>query len=380
MISVEGYVAVCLDGRNLSAPIPFRIIQQIWIDAPHYAQFDFIVNNFTCHAGFASSSSLKVLINIETLVRSRVGFNPYDHCTEMLTCINKTIDALRMMSRTCLLYGIAHLKAEAYEYNALSDGKKRVYTNMDDLKGYGGRGILPPDDVSYYNLYVNGVLQPKVNYVITAGRLEFVTEDLPAKGETILLRYFNFNNKEQVCVNDYAYFAISDGQKNVYTNADEITKYGCHGIPGPDQVSYYNLFVNGVLQPKTNYSVKRGLLEFTSSDVPLKGQSVILESVIIKDRCGRFFRVELYQYDTLSKAERIYESGDELSYGDGILEPCQSSYQSLFVNAVDQPKVNYRVMDGCLVLVTIDLPHTKTPVSMQSIVVSNRTLRCISCR
>lgn len=369
IVSIEGYVAVSLDGRNLSAPIPFRIIERICIYPPQYTQLDYTINNFTCHAISVSTYCLNVFITIETLVRSRVALNPGDGNTEILTCTNKTVDALRMLSRTCFFYGIAHYKAEAAEFNAISDGKKRVYTNKDDLKEYGGRGILPPYEASYYNLYVNGVLQPKVNYVMARGRLEFVTTDLPAKGETILLRYFTFKNKEEVCVKDYQYFAFSDGQKRVYTDADEIKEYGDRGIPAPDEVSYYNLFINGVLQPKTNYKINKGILELTTCDTPLEGQSVILESVIIKDPCDRFLRVELYQYDTHSNSERIYDSGDELSYGDGILGPCQSSYQNLFVNAVDQPEVNYRAMDGCLGLVTIDLPLKKTPVSMQSVVV-----------
>ena len=53
---------------------------------------------------------------------------------------------------------------DVYHYNTLSDGEKKVYTNEDELKEYGDRGILDPDSVSYYSLYINGVLQPKVNY------------------------------------------------------------------------------------------------------------------------------------------------------------------------------------------------------------------------
>lgn len=371
VISVEGYVAVSLDGRNLSAPIPFRIIQRIWIDAPKDADIEFTVNNFICQAIFASALNLKIGIYIETLVRSRVELDPCDEQSGMLSCRHKTIDAVKMLSRTCLLYGISHIKAEESAYNALSDGIKRVYTDADDMKEYGGNGILSPSEVSYYNLYVNGVLQPKVDYIMTRGRLEFVTANLPAKGETILLRYVTYKSREKVFVTDYQYFATSDGQKRVYTNADEIREYGDHGIPGPDEVSYYNLFINGVLQPRENYRVEKGQLELKTCDVPQKGQAVILESVIIKDSCGRFFRVEVYQYNVHSDAQRIYDSGDELNYGDGILGSCQSSYQNLFINAVNQPKVDYQTTDGCLVLLTVDLPLKETPVSMQSIVVQD---------
>ena len=33
------------------------------------------------------------------------------------------------------------LKADVYHYNALSDGKKKIYTNDDELIKYGKRGI-----------------------------------------------------------------------------------------------------------------------------------------------------------------------------------------------------------------------------------------------
>ena len=58
------------------------------------------------------------------------------------------------------------LHADTYQYNALSDGVKRIYTNNDELTQYGDKGILDPNDVSSFGLFINGVLQPKVNYEI----------------------------------------------------------------------------------------------------------------------------------------------------------------------------------------------------------------------
>ena len=36
------------------------------------------------------------------------------------------------------------LKADIYHYYALSDGKKRIYTNADEIEKDGSRGILSP--------------------------------------------------------------------------------------------------------------------------------------------------------------------------------------------------------------------------------------------
>lgn len=51
------------------------------------------------------------------------------------------------------------IQADTYEYYTLSDGIKSVYTNEDELKEYGNRGILDPAATSFINLFINGILQ-----------------------------------------------------------------------------------------------------------------------------------------------------------------------------------------------------------------------------
>lgn len=62
----------------------------------------------------------------------------------------------------------------------------------------------------------------------------------------------------------HTYFTISNGQKRIYTDDDGLTEYGEMKILDPDEVSFFNLFVNGVLQPHAVYEVKKGNLLFTS--------------------------------------------------------------------------------------------------------------------
>jgi hypothetical protein len=161
--------------------------------------------------------------------------------------------------------------------------------------------------------------------------------------------------------------------KREYTNDDALRKYSTSGIPGPDEVSYYNLYVNGVLQPRRNYIVKKGLLKFKTTDIPQEGRTIILESVAIKDICGCFLEVEEYLYCTLADAgERAYCSGDDITpYGKGIIEAKYTSYQNLMINAVNQPRINYKVTGNCLILKTSDLPTVGSPVALQSIRVLN---------
>ncbi|ASK62309.1 hypothetical protein CFK37_09135 [Virgibacillus phasianinus] len=53
---------------------------------------------------------------------------------------------------------------ETVQYIALAKEDKKIYTNQDALKQYGSGDILNPNNVSYTNLFVNGVLQPPSIY------------------------------------------------------------------------------------------------------------------------------------------------------------------------------------------------------------------------
>ncbi|MDI9476141.1 MAG: DUF4183 domain-containing protein, partial [Bacillota bacterium] len=93
------------------------------------------------------------------------------------------------------------LSADVYQYNALSDGIKKIYTNDDELTEYGDRGILDPNSVSYFNLFINGVLQPKVNYEIEEGLLTLKTEDVPLKNSPIIVTFVTFKCRKSSGLN-----------------------------------------------------------------------------------------------------------------------------------------------------------------------------------
>jgi len=77
------------------------------------------------------------------------------------------------------------------------------------------------------------------------------------------------------------YFALSDGEKLVYTNDDGLAEYGITYILSPSEVSYINLFINGMLQPIVNYQVEKGKLTLLTKDVPLKGSVIIIQFITI---------------------------------------------------------------------------------------------------
>lgn len=381
-VLIKGYVVVCVEGKEPSPPIPFCIREHICISAPKGTFPDFSVMRFrsACIPVTAGEEGeivqVNVLLEIGAAVRSCAYVDvmvrpvaPSPDVPEQV-CIN----VKRVFDRVCLTCGtrVAYemlLGASVCQYSALSDGAKKIYTNDDELREYGEIGILAPDAVYYHALFINGMLQPEVNYIMTQGHLELLTGDLPPQGAPVLITFVTFgrNHDRAVHVENDMYVAVSTGTKRVFTDGDELTEYGEKGIPAPDGVSYFNLYVNGALQPKTNYTVREGILELTTDDLPPPGAMLVLESLAVKDEIGRLLRADVYAYNARSDGKKIYTDRDEIAmYGnEGIWDPQMSSYQNLFMNGVLQPQINYSVREGLLTLHTQDAPQKGAPVTLQ---------------
>lgn len=196
---------------------------------------------------------------------------------------------------------------------------------------------------------------------------------LNSKNTVILLAeitgsFYNKSNKI-LDVSNYQYNTVSNGIKKEFNNTDELLIYGSYGIPDPKDVSFFNLFINGVLQAETNYSVETGLLTLTIEEPPEEDVPIILEYLIIKDKDNQLIKAETYQYNTLSNGEKTYTNADELTvYGDrGILDPNQTSYNHLFVNGVIQPSINYVIEPGILTLAVAYAPIEEAPILVKFI-------------
>ncbi|WP_242447658.1 DUF4183 domain-containing protein [Priestia endophytica] len=77
------------------------------------------------------------------------------------------------------------------------------------------------------------------------------------------------------------YFTFSDGQKLIYTNSDGFGQYGITEILSPSEVSYINLFINGLLQPQSNYQVEEGKLTLLVDEAPSEGVPITLQFITI---------------------------------------------------------------------------------------------------
>ncbi|WP_163538219.1 DUF4183 domain-containing protein [Gracilibacillus sp. YIM 98692] len=391
--SLQGYIAFSSSENQPSTPVPFKTIKQLYLFAPSGTDLAFKVQNFYCRViptfqkGRSVMEKLNIFIDMDTIVSAEAKTTISIFAKELYgnteekhpVCINvnQVYDFVCFHTEIAVTYDIIPIEAEIYQYNTVSDGIRKTYTNEDELTMYGDRGILNPEDVSYLILYINGVLQPKTNYTVEEGMLTLTTSDAPLEGSPIIIQFITLKTPDDhiIEVENNQYNTISDGVKNQYTDADEIIAYGDKGIPDPEVVSYFNLFINGVLQPQTNYTVEEGILTLTTSNIPQEGAPIILESLTIKDTNDKAFDTEIYQFNTIGNSKKVYTNSDELTmYGNkGIPNPKNTSYQNLFINGVLQPNINYLVEQGLLYLNTTDTPLKGAPIVLQFITVFNKT-------
>ncbi|WP_242266775.1 DUF4183 domain-containing protein [Bacillus cereus group sp. BfR-BA-01518] len=77
------------------------------------------------------------------------------------------------------------------------------------------------------------------------------------------------------------FYTFADGEKLIYTDSDGLAQYGTTHILSPDEVSYINLFINGILQPQPLYQVSTGQLTLLDNQPPSQGSLIILQFIII---------------------------------------------------------------------------------------------------
>lgn len=262
-VQIKGYVAVVDGAGEPIETIPFGTIRTIRLPFFPEGRLEFTTTHFDCRIKSAFEF-LEIAIYLETCACADAGADS-KKCSVFQTCMN-------------IVCAKPAMRATAYQYNAIAKERQNIFTDEDELFEYGSYGIPSPRDAAICKVFVNGFLQPSTNYDIQKGSLHFKTEDFPAKGAVVSVYTAQLKGKRKV-VTSY-YVAVADGAKTTFRNEDALTEYGDKGIPSSCDVSFVNLFVNGVLQPAPVYQMEKGLLEL--SGAPETGQYVILESVLIK--------------------------------------------------------------------------------------------------
>lgn len=361
---------------------------------PHGADLLFRVNCFECclYEGNDSNDSLNVEIQVllETVVRSVTQADlmvPYidspDGCEseakEGCITVTRVFDKAIFTQEIIITAKEEAIEAEVYQYNAVAANMQKEYTNGDEITQYGDQGILDPNAVSYYFLYINGVLQPDENYTLEAGKLTLLTDDTPIPNAPVVISFVTFKDKNGTVLQAEAarYFAVSDGIRREFYDGDAINIGG--RIMDPQQASFMNLYINGVLQPAVNYTVQEGYLTLQTTDIPPSEVIIALVFITIKNANGQILKAKNYLYNAFAHEQKTYHNNNEISmYGNtGIMNPDSVSYYNLFINAVIQPSVTYTVQEGLLTLTTDDIPLASSPITLQFITISSRYVEAV---
>lgn len=172
----------------------------------------------------------------------------------------------------------AQINVDNQYYHSVLDNNQDNNDVNEKLKIY----VDDSTSVSYYNLFINGVLQPPVNYKIDDGIVTLNTIDNPIVGTPIILESFIFKDSHNnILPVETSQFNTYATENSVYSSSDEIIIYGNKGILDPNRFSYCQLYVNGVIQPKTNYTIKKDTLLLTTIDKPISGSHICIQFVTI---------------------------------------------------------------------------------------------------
>ncbi|WCF06923.1 DUF4183 domain-containing protein [Paenibacillus thiaminolyticus] len=88
------------------------------------------------------------------------------------------------------------LQVETFQYITKADGVRSAYTNGDGLAEFQSSSILNPGTVSYFNLFINGMLQPLNAYTVTEGLLHI--DGIPERGVPITLQFIRIILKPEL--------------------------------------------------------------------------------------------------------------------------------------------------------------------------------------
>ena len=271
IVCIQGYITLFEDGIKSSSPVLFSICGEIRLSVPEAASVFFETKGFHCNViptdynNRHTAENPKIHVSVSTcalsISRSLFMLPAAQLCSNesnpTLFYADKVLDSCCFHGDTIASFNRL-LKAETSYYIALSSGDKKEYTDEDSLSEYHGSRIPAPETVSYYDLFVNGMVQPKATYTIRKGRLIFRTLDTPPKGVFIVLEFVTYKapNGDLLPAEVDYYVTQAKGDKRSFANEDALPCYSSNGISAPGSASYFNLYINGVLQPKTNYMIR----------------------------------------------------------------------------------------------------------------------------
>ncbi|SFX21955.1 protein of unknown function [Thermoactinomyces sp. DSM 45891] len=89
------------------------------------------------------------------------------------------------------------------------------------------------------------------------------------------------------------FYAISDGEKRIYTYNDGVEGYRRSLLLNPNNMTYINLFINGILQPESHFRIKKGKLLLNVDPIPDAGVPIIVQFIQIRPSSRRMSKKRL---------------------------------------------------------------------------------------
>ena len=248
-----------------SPPIPFRVSGFFNLLTPRGSDIHYALKAFRCKAKIKqrryrvdlsidslswSSAPADLVVPAQSLSSETFPSKPGPFQATCLR-VERVFDMICFRAKavvsveTCLLY------ARVYQYSALARDGQWVFTDGDELTQYGNRGILDPQQVSFQQLFINGVLQPSINYVLEKGKLTLTTQDPPLTGAPVILRYFALtdSNGDVIKAETAQYLPWPRGKGSIPMPIS-FWNYNSRHSESPGSI-HINLYINGALRLST---------------------------------------------------------------------------------------------------------------------------------
>lgn len=256
------------------------------------------------------------------------------------------------------------IRGQTSYFVCVADGLTTSFTDENALASYNSVSIPDPSEVSYANLYVNGVLQPPHSYAYKRGEVTLLTEDIPLKGVPVILQFHSFYSStlmnDLVPVQQQFFFTAGNGCDSLF-----------HLDFPFERALLQQLYVNGCIQPSSIYQAD-SLLTIYALDPPPLHHPVIFQRIVLAStaRINKAYGFS-EMYIAFSDGVKRRYTDQEASLIDrsrAILDPNQFTLVNVYVNGMIQPPPTYFLKEGELLFVD-DPPLVNSPIIVEYIAI-----------
>ncbi|MGE7216274.1 DUF4183 domain-containing protein [Priestia koreensis] len=256
------------------------------------------------------------------------------------------------------------IQGQTSYFVCVADGLTTSFTDENALAPYNSVSIPDPSEVSYANLYVNGVLQPTHSYAYNKGVVTLLTEDIPLKGVPVILQFHSFYSStlmnDLVPVQQQFFFTAGNGCDSLF-----------HLDFPFERALLQQLYVNGCIQPSSIYQAD-SLLTIYALDPPPLHHPVIFQRIVLAPNArinkGYGFSEMYIAFSDGVKRRYTDQEASLIDRSRAILDPNQFTLVNVYVNGMIQPPPTYFLKEGELLFVD-DPPLVNSPIIVEYIAI-----------